>query len=174
MLLKSWTIDVDTNGCRPDLQYLHCTVSLGQDVGGALPYLNAVLGSFIYTEEPPAMTIKRRGRNITVNAKSVEINIVRDAVEADEILTWLQTEINQAWERRHEIEPQYTATPQPQALAIYKLLPGTNCSRCGLPSCMAFAGKAAKGEMGVEHCPELDEQGRQKLADYLGRFRFIL
>jgi len=174
MLLTDWTIEVDTSGCRPDLQYMHCTASLGQDVGCALPYLNAVLGGFIYVKEPPSLSFKRRGRNITVNARSVEINIVRDAVEANEILAWLQGEINRAWERRDEIEPMYQAAPQPQALAIIKLLPNTNCSKCGLPSCMAFAGKAAKGEKCAADCPELDEAGRQKLSAYLGGFRFNL
>jgi len=40
-------------------------------------------------------------------------------------------------------------------LEINRLLPGTDCRECGLPSCMAFAVKFLKGEKRIEDCPEL-------------------
>ncbi len=40
-------------------------------------------------------------------------------------------------------------------LAVYKLLPKTNCGRCYLPSCLAFAAAAVKGEKKLADCPYL-------------------
>jgi hypothetical protein len=42
-------------------------------------------------------------------------------------------------------------------LAIYKLLPQTNCGRCYLPSCLAFAAAAVKGEKRLADCPYLEK-----------------
>ena len=37
-----------------------------------------------------------------------------------------------------------------KALDIYKLLPKTNCKKCGHPTCLAFAMKLATGKVEVE------------------------
>jgi len=37
------------------------------------------------------------------------------------------------------------------------LLPGTNCKKCGKPTCLAFAFDLAKKKMAVEDCPVLDQ-----------------
>jgi len=36
---------------------------------------------------------------------------------------------------------------------IYKKLPGTNCGRCGVPTCMAFALRVKKAEATLSDCP---------------------
>jgi len=45
-----------------------------------------------------------------------------------------------------------------KALDIYKLLPKTNCKKCGYPTCLAFAMKLAAGKADVESCPDMDEE----------------
>lgn len=45
----------------------------------------------------------------------------------------------------------------PSPIEVQKLLPGTNCKECGLPSCMAFAIKLLKGEKSVSQCPPLKD-----------------
>ena len=40
-------------------------------------------------------------------------------------------------------------------IEIYKLLPRTNCGKCGEKTCMAFATKLANREARLEDCPEL-------------------
>lgn len=42
-------------------------------------------------------------------------------------------------------------------LDVYKLLPKTNCKKCGQPSCMAFASKLLKKEAKLEECTPLFE-----------------
>jgi len=38
-------------------------------------------------------------------------------------------------------------------IEIYKKLPGTNCGKCGLSSCMAFALKVKKSQASLSECP---------------------
>lgn len=40
---------------------------------------------------------------------------------------------------------------------IYKLLPKTNCKKCGIPTCMGFAVKLIKGDKYINDCPVLKE-----------------
>ncbi len=47
-------------------------------------------------------------------------------------------------------------------LEIYKLLPKSNCGRCYLPSCLAFAAAAVKGEKKLTDCPYLKKAEAEK------------
>ena len=49
-------------------------------------------------------------------------------------------------------------------LAIYKLLPKTNCKECGQPTCLAFAMKLAQKQAELCACPYVSEESKAKLA----------
>lgn len=49
------------------------------------------------------------------------------------------------------------------AVAIYKLLPKTNCGKCGLQSCFGFAAKLATNQASVSDCPTMSQQARNEL-----------
>lgn len=48
-------------------------------------------------------------------------------------------------------------------LDIYKLLPRTNCKKCGRPTCLAFAMQLAQKKASIEECPDVSEQAKQTL-----------
>ncbi|MDD5501807.1 MAG: acetyl-CoA decarbonylase/synthase complex subunit gamma [Candidatus Omnitrophica bacterium] len=50
-------------------------------------------------------------------------------------------------------------------LDIYKLLPKTNCRRCGLSTCLAFAMQLAKKTMSADKCPFISEQTKKLLEE---------
>lgn len=43
-------------------------------------------------------------------------------------------------------------------LEIYKILNKSNCRKCGLPSCLAFAAAVVQGQKQLNNCPELDTE----------------
>ena len=49
-------------------------------------------------------------------------------------------------------------------LAIYKLLPKTNCKECGFPTCLAFAMKLAAKQVELAACPYVSDEARESLA----------
>ncbi len=172
MLLTGWTKEISNVACRPEAQTVHCIARLNEDIGAAIPYLNAVLGGYTYIKEPPSVTFRSQGKLITVHADHIAINANRDADEAEKILQWLQREINEAWEQRDRITPSFDAAPRPQVFEILKHLPKTNCGRCGQPTCIVFASLAMEGGKGADDCPEMGTEAGDKLRQYLARFRF--
>ncbi|MFH1122443.1 MAG: (Fe-S)-binding protein [Pseudomonadota bacterium] len=88
------------------------------------------------------------------------------------MLEWLKREINEAWEKRNEIEPRYEGAPKPKVLEILKLLPKTNCRECGEPTCMVLAAKIVEGAKGPENCTPLKEEKRMKLQEHMESFPF--
>ena len=172
MLLESYTLEIFNSECNPGAMTVMCHAHLDQDVGEALPYLNAEIGGFEYVREPPAVTFRSQGKLITVHSRKIAVNALKDEVEARKIVEWLKREINRAWEHRNEIEPSYQGLPRPKVIDILKLLPKTNCQECGEPTCMVFAARAAEGAKGAGDCPEMDPGSRKDLSAYLSAFRF--
>ncbi len=54
------------------------------------------------------------------------------------------------------------------ALDVYKILPKTNCGKCQLPSCLAFAGAIVAGRKKFRDCPDLDQAA---LAEFTARYQ---
>lgn len=172
MLLKGYRKEFVRPECRPEAEAVHCIAYLDEDIAEVIPYLNAVLGGFQYLKEPPCVSFRVHGKLIAVHPGKICINALRDEAEGDKIIEWLKQEINDAWERRSEIQPQYEGAPKPRVIEILKLLPKTNCRECGQPTCMVFATQAAEGGRGPDDCPPLNADARAKLSAYLGRFKF--
>ena len=53
----------------------------------------------------------------------------------------------------------------PTAIEIYKLLPKTNCGKCGFPTCLAFAMQIASGKKSIDDCPDVDPEAKKTLAE---------
>jgi acetyl-CoA decarbonylase/synthase complex subunit gamma len=49
-------------------------------------------------------------------------------------------------------------------LEIFKLLPKTNCKKCGVPTCLAFAMQLAQKRAKLEDCPHISDEAKNKLA----------
>jgi ArsR family metal-binding transcriptional regulator len=172
MLLKGYREEISRPACNNTFQSLHCIAHLDEDISEALPYLNAVLGGDTYIKNPPSVTFKTHGKLITVHGNKIAVNALRDETETHHILEWLKKEINDAWENRARIVPKYDGKSKPHILDIFKLLPKTNCRKCGQPTCMMFASLATEGIKGCDDCLEMDEENGNKLREYLSRFRF--
>ena len=48
-------------------------------------------------------------------------------------------------------------------LQIFKLLPNTNCKKCGYPTCLTFAMKLAAGKESLEKCPDATPEAKAAL-----------
>jgi len=49
-------------------------------------------------------------------------------------------------------------------LDIFKLLPKTNCKKCGVPTCLAFAMALAQKRAKLDDCPFVSQEAKDKLA----------
>ncbi|MBL7155642.1 MAG: acetyl-CoA decarbonylase/synthase complex subunit gamma, partial [Candidatus Omnitrophica bacterium] len=48
-------------------------------------------------------------------------------------------------------------------LEIYKLLPKTNCKKCGFPTCLAFAMQLAAKKISLDKCPDVSSETKSAL-----------
>jgi acetyl-CoA decarbonylase/synthase complex subunit gamma len=49
-------------------------------------------------------------------------------------------------------------------LQIFKLLPKTNCKKCGKPTCLAFAMQLAQKRANLDDCPDVSDEAKNVLA----------
>lgn len=105
--------------CRPpnpEAEHLRCVAHLDGDISQVLPYLNITLGGHQYFTDPPSLTLKLTGKLVTLSAKKIAINILKDEAEADRILEWLKEQVNETWRSREGMEPSFKTTPKPRLL----------------------------------------------------------
>lgn len=50
-------------------------------------------------------------------------------------------------------------------IEIFKKLPKTNCGKCGVPTCLAFAMKLATGQAEIEACPDISEEVKEEIGE---------
>jgi ArsR family metal-binding transcriptional regulator len=96
-------MELFNNECMPSAITIQCFAHLDQDVSAALPYLNAVLVGFKYIKEPPSVIFRAQGKLITVYARKIAINAIKNGDEAKKIVEWIKREINKAWEKRDKM-----------------------------------------------------------------------
>ncbi len=174
MLLNTYRMEISNNECMPNAMGVQCVAHLEHDVHLALPYLNAALGGFEYINEPPSVTFRAQGKLITVHRQEITINTLKDENEARKIVEWLIREINDGWEKRDEIKPCYKGMPRPMIIEILKLLPKTNCQKCGSATCMVFANLIAEGAKDPFDCPPLEKKNKSRLYEYMEQFQLAM
>lgn len=157
MLIEKYDIEVFTPPCEPGAERFSAVARLTVDISEVLPYLNAVLRGAVYLPEAKALTWKKGGHNIAFHAYQVATSNVEDRDGAEKELKGIIDLINRTWERRNEITPDYQTRQRPTPMAIYKLLPNTNCKKCGEPTCFSFALKLAASQRKLSDCTVLDE-----------------
>jgi ArsR family metal-binding transcriptional regulator len=157
MLIEHYDLDIYTPPCDPGAERFSAKALLLTDISKALPYLNATLRGAVYTQAAAALTWKKGGHNIAFHAYEIATSNVEDRDAAINELKGLVDLVNRTWERRAEIRPDHETRQRPTGMAVYKLLPGTNCRQCGQPTCWNFALKLVAAQVDLAACPPLRE-----------------
>jgi ArsR family metal-binding transcriptional regulator len=165
MLIEMYDLEVFTPPCDPGAERYAARARLTADISEVLPYLNATLRGAIYHPGANALTWKQGGHNIAFHAYEIATSNVEDQEGAEKEIKALIKLVNRTWERRAEIAPDTSMRQRPTPMAIYKLLPNTNCKECGEPTCYSFALKLTAAQKKLANCPPLAEpQYAEKLA----------
>lgn len=166
MLIERYDLEVFTPPCEPGAERYSAIARLSVDISEVLPYLNATLRGAVYHRSANALTWKKGGHDIAFHAYEIATSNVEDRAAAEKELKGLIDLVNRTWERRAGIAPDYEIHQRPTPMAIYKLLPQTNCKQCGEPTCYTFAIKLAAAQVKLADCPPLFEpQYERNLAE---------
>lgn len=171
MLIEGYELEVFTPPCHPGTEKWSAIARLKVDISQVLPYLNATLPEAVYNRAANALTWKKGGRSHAFHSFEIAASNLEDRAEAEQVINGLIKTVNQTWEKRAEIEPDFEMRQRPTPMAIFKLLPGTNCQACGQPTCFTFALKLTAGQQKVEACLPLLEPA---CADRLAQLRAMV
>ena len=166
MLLRSYNI-TRTLPCLADPEKIRVIADVSGEIYEVFPYLNATLKGCIYNHPANTLTIKKDGKLFTLHARHITLAKIEDEKEAEEILTWLKDLINETYEKREQIEPNYSMAAELKALDIYRLLPGTSCKKCGEITCLAFAVKLVGRDIEITKCDPLFSEKYQEKRNVL-------
>lgn len=156
--------------CTAEEGKIRLRAALSDDVTPVMPYLGTVVRTAEYNPSGPSVTLKRRLKVIGLHPREVTVTKLENTTDAWDTLAWLRDLINRAWERREEVPPDGAGRQPPNPLEVWKLLPRTNCRRCGELTCMAFAAGLLLGEQRLSNCPVLGEaqyEGARKALEEL-------
>ncbi len=171
MLIDEYDLELFTPPCEPGAETWCAIARLKVDISQALPYLNASLRGAVYNHAAKALTWKKGGRNIAFHPYEIATANLEDRAAADRVGEGLIKTVNRTWERREEMEPEFEKHRRPTPMALFKLLPGTNCRQCGEQTCFIFATKLAASQRRIEDCLPLLKPG---FADNLAGLKSIV
>jgi len=155
MLIQSLQPEIVLPPCDHTRETVNVIGRFQEDIGPVLPYLNATQPKALYHQAANILRFRFEGHQATIQPHEMALGGFEDGDEAVAVLFRLQQLINETWEQRDEIEPSFMERKRLQALAVYRLLPGTNCRQCGEPTCFVFANKLAAGQVEMVQCAPL-------------------
>jgi len=150
-------IDLFCPPCDPGSEAWVATEHVEADLSELMPLMNAVVKNGYYDPELPTLIWKEGAHKFFLRKNEFGVNNLHDRAHAERKVAKFVEQMNDVWERRDTIEPDFSSRKSPAVLEVFKLLPRTNCKECGLASCIAFAVALAQGDKTIEVCPLLSE-----------------
>jgi ArsR family metal-binding transcriptional regulator len=126
------------------------------DISGVFPYLNTVLDDPWYDQDHVLIGSRDKIR-YAFRPHEIRVAVLADRSTASDISKKAVDLVNQTWEGRNHITPSLRERKLPPVYEIYKLLPQTNCKKCGYPTCLAFAAALRSDEARLDKCTLLSE-----------------
>ncbi len=158
MLLKGYTYETMSPECNTRATTINAIAKLSEDVSAVLPYLASVIDLCKYDHPNKILSFKRKGKRVNIFPKKITVTNLLDRDEAEIFLEELKTLINDTYQTRNNINPSFKKGAEIKSLDVFKLLPGTNCKKCGEATCLAFAAMIVQQESEVAHCEQIFEE----------------
>ncbi len=169
MLIKNYKVYLFEPPCLPGSKVWSARIEIDSDISDLLPYINGYLKKRYFDPEKKVLIFAKDNHRIALRPNEIRISNILDKDEGERLAKSILNFINEIFEKRDEIKPDYTKKEPPKALEIYKLLPKTNCKKCGEVSCLAFATKLSQGDVDIEFCLPLKEERYKDMKKELER-----
>jgi ArsR family metal-binding transcriptional regulator len=141
--------------CLVDPEKIRFTAEFNCDVSELFPYLNTVLRGAVYNHIGKTLTIRKEGKLITLHPGFAAAGKIKDTEDARNITECIIRLLKDVHSKRDTIQPTYERLEGLKVFDIIKLLPGSNCKKCGEQTCLSFAAALAMEKISVMFCSEL-------------------
>lgn len=153
---------------------LSTSFRLDQDVSPLFPFINAVLDEAVYYENPKHVSFLFEGYRCFLYPEVSAAHFFESKTAAKDFIASLITFLNHVYDEKEQIRPNYDQIKKIPIIDILKILPKTNCQKCGYLTCMAFAAALMKGKVPADQCPSLEsptiENAVYPILDNNGKF----
>lgn len=157
MFLKDINITI-IEACFADIEKLRLKADLSDDITEVMPYLNTVISNAIFNKNTSLLTFTKESRLIAIYPKNLTVAKVTDSDDAYNVVGWLKNLINETWENRATITPNYERKEKPTSAQVYNWFPKLNCGKCGEANCYAYVVKLLYGMQQINNCAPLFTQ----------------
>lgn len=146
--------------CTADPFKIKVVAQADRSIGDFLPYLLALDPRATYSEGGGYIAFKAGQGNVTIYVSGrVTATMLQNEEAARALLDDLRGKINDLHRRRETLDlAKLLDRGTLSILGVLKLLPRTNCQRCGEPTCMAFAVRMVSGEARTRNCVPIYEE----------------
>ncbi|MDH7508920.1 MAG: (Fe-S)-binding protein [Methanomassiliicoccales archaeon] len=154
-----WAL-VETLPCIADSRKIRAIYRIEGDIQSLLPYLASDRLGSSYNEGANVLSYKSKERIISIDGEgNVGITQLTDLDEAERVIKEVVDWIEDVKERKNEIDPEeYKKRKKVGIIDLLRLLPRSNCGKCGFPTCMAFAVEILEGRAQIESCQPLSQE----------------
>jgi ArsR family metal-binding transcriptional regulator len=157
-LIENFDTELFSPACHPGSEHWSIKLTLKHDISEVLPYLNAELDGADYDHNANVLVWKDRGRKYAFRPHEIKAGPIQDRDEVDPLSRETIELVNDVWNRKDTIEPDYERKRVPPVMEIYKRLPKINCKECGYETCMAFAAALRDYKAELCECTELTKE----------------
>lgn len=127
---------------------------LKSDIKSIFPYLNASISDARFYDRPECIQFYFNGIKCTLYPKELVAASFINKQAALDFFERLMDYIADLYRKRDSIQPDYRKYRPPSVIDILKLLPKSNCKKCGYATCLAFASALRKGETRPDCCTD--------------------
>lgn len=162
MLIESYRLEIEVS-IHSVLEFEYEAIAtLPVDIRDVLPYLNAKLRSGTYLSHVPVFSWRKDKHMVAFWPDRIAVDTLKSREHARVVMDELVELVNKVWEERAQIQPETTCRANLQPLELYRLLPRTNCKKCGEASCFNFSLKLAAGQIELDRCEPVLEEGEYR------------
>ena len=127
-------------------------IILPSDISEVFPCLNTVLDDTRYDPQNRILIGSRNKVRYAFRPREIRVAVRADRYNVSNISKEAVGLVNQTWKERDNITPSLIERKLPPVYDIFKSLPRTNCTKCGYPTCLAFAAALRSGEARLKQC----------------------
>ncbi len=161
MLIKGFSdLTLSKAGVRARFEHgasLGAHFKLDSDVSLLFPYINATVQGARFYDNPDYIQFEIDDITCILYPKDAIAVPFENKDQALEFLQRLIDFLNNLYAEKDSISPNHKRYKQISVLDIFKLLPQTNCKKCGFLTCMAFAGALSQRRTTQDKCPDFSE-----------------
>ena len=128
--------------------------ALETDLQPVFPYINAAVPDARYHDQPEYVRLMFEGVGCALYRKDILAAPFEGKDHALAFFDRLAGFINDLYGRKDEIVPNYRKFRPVAVTDVLRLLPQSNCKKCGHPTCMAFAAAIRQGLAIPDQCPD--------------------